>query len=95
MVIVIGVDVTGLPVKQGVALEVIVQVIMSPVTNAALEYVVALVPTVVPFNFHTQTGPAPGFIGAAVKVTGPAQAGFDDADTLTLAGKMGFTVTVD
>jgi hypothetical protein len=32
--------------------EVITQVITSPFTNAALEYVVEFVPTFAPFNFH-------------------------------------------
>jgi hypothetical protein len=49
--IVIVFEVAGLPVTQ-VALEVITQVTISPFTKAALVYVVLLVPTFTPFNFH-------------------------------------------
>jgi hypothetical protein len=51
-VIVIALEVAGLPVKHGEALDVNSQVTMSPFANAVLVYVVALVPTFVPFNFH-------------------------------------------
>ncbi|MNF52615.1 hypothetical protein D3C84_339660 [compost metagenome] len=51
-VIVIALDVAGLPVKHGEALDVNSQVTMSPFTNAALVYVAAFDPTSVPFNFH-------------------------------------------
>ena len=51
-VIVIVFDVAGLPVAQGVALDVKTQVITSPFTNDAFEYVVEFVPTFAPFSFH-------------------------------------------
>ena len=44
-------DVAGLPVAH-VALEVKTHVTISPVTKAELEYVVELIPTLAPFNFH-------------------------------------------
>ena len=44
-------EVAGLPVAH-VALEVSTQVITSPFTNAAFEYVVELLPTLLPFSFH-------------------------------------------
>lgn len=51
-VIVIALDIAGLPVKHGEALDVNSQVTMSPFVNAALMYVAAFDPTSVPFNFH-------------------------------------------
>ena len=50
-VIVIPPDVAGLPVAQ-VAFDVNTQVMTSPFTNVELEYVVELMPTLLPFNFH-------------------------------------------
>jgi len=44
-------EVAGLPVAQ-VALEVSWQVTTSPLTRAALVYVVLFEPTLVPFSFH-------------------------------------------
>ena len=50
-VIVIPADVAGFPVAH-VALEVKTHVTISPVTKDAFEYVVELIPTFTPFNFH-------------------------------------------
>ena len=50
-VMVIVLDVAGLPVAQ-VALLVIIQVIVFPFVNPASEYVVLFVPTLIPFFFH-------------------------------------------
>ena len=50
-VIVIPVDVAGFPDVQ-VRLDVRTHVTISPFTNKILVYVVELVPTFVPFNFH-------------------------------------------
>ncbi|MNQ66361.1 hypothetical protein D3C85_808520 [compost metagenome] len=94
-VIVIALEVAGLPVKQGVAFEVNTQVTMSPFAKAALVYVAAFDPTFVPFNFHWYAGVVPPFVGVAVKVTEvPAQIVFTDSKMLMLAGKIGFTVIV-
>lgn len=51
-VIVILLDVAGEPLKQGVAFDVITQVITSPLFNVVLVYVGELVPTLPPFTFH-------------------------------------------
>jgi hypothetical protein len=50
-VIVIAFEVAGLPLTQ-LALEVIMQVMTSPLTRALLLYVELLVPTLLPFFFH-------------------------------------------
>ena len=51
-VVVISDDVAGLPVKQGVALEVITTITTSPFDNVDVVYVALFVPTFDPFNFH-------------------------------------------
>ena len=51
MVIVIELDVAGLPVTP-LRLEVMVQVTTDPVTRVVVVYVALLVPTLVPLTFH-------------------------------------------
>jgi hypothetical protein len=88
-------EVAGLPVKQGVALDVMTQKTWSPFVNPASVYVEP-VPTTVPFFFHEYVGAAPPLTGDAVKVTlVPVQmdpAG--EAEMLTPAGSCGLTVMV-
>ena len=51
-VVVIDPDVAGLPVKQGVALDVITTVTTSLLTKVVVVYLLLFVPTFDPFNFH-------------------------------------------
>jgi uncharacterized ion transporter superfamily protein YfcC len=51
-VIVIALDVAGLPVGQGVIFEVITHVTTFPFARAAFVYVELFIPTLIPFNFH-------------------------------------------
>ena len=51
MVIVIALDVAGLPVTP-LRLEVMTQVTTDPVASVVLVYVALLVPTLVPLTFH-------------------------------------------
>ena len=93
-VIVIALEVAGLPVTQE-AFEVKTQVTISPLTKAALLYVVEFVPTFTPFNFHWYVGVVPPFVGVAVYVIEvPAQVGFAEAAILILATTFGLTVIV-
>jgi hypothetical protein len=90
----IALEVAGLPVAH-VAFEVKTQVTISPDARAAFVYVVILVPTLVPFNFHWYAGVAPPLVGVAVNVTEvPEQTGFAEAAILTLTGKFGLTTIV-
>ena len=51
-VVVIDPDVAGLPVKHGVALDVITTVTISLLTKVVVVYLLLFVPTFDPFNFH-------------------------------------------
>ena len=51
-VVVIPDDVAGLPVKHGVALEVITTVTISPFDNVDVVYVALFVPILLPLSFH-------------------------------------------
>jgi hypothetical protein len=93
MVIVIGLDIAGLPVTHNND-EVIATVTISPVVSVDDEYVELPVPTSDPLTFHWYEG-VPPLTGEAVNVTkDPAQAGFDDAAMDTLAGRFEVTVIV-
>jgi hypothetical protein len=78
------------------ALEVITQLILSPLTKDDVEYNVLLVPTFTPLSFHWYKGDAPPFVGVAVKLTSvPEQiAPGGEAAMLTPAGNRGFTEIV-
>lgn len=94
-VIVTVFEVAGDPDKQGVAFEVITQVTVFPFARELFEYVVLLVPTFVPFNFHWYEGVVPPLVGVAVNVTFvPEQIFVALALILTLAGKVGLMVTL-
>jgi hypothetical protein len=95
-VIVIAFEVAGLPEGHEI-FEVITQVTISPLFNAALEKVVLFVPTSEPLTFHWYAGDVPPFVGVAVKLTlVPAQiapAGFAVIFTLTgIFGLMPLTI---
>ena len=52
-------------------------------------------PVFIPFTFHWYDGDVPPLTGIAVKVTDdPGQKGFDDAATVTPAGKFEYTTIV-
>ena len=51
-VVVIDPDVAGLPVKHGVALDVITTVTTSPLTKVVVVYLLLFVPTLLPLSFH-------------------------------------------
>ena len=96
-VIVIGLDVAGEPVRQGLAFDVMITLIASPLFNVVVVYVEPIAPEILlPFNCHWYVGVVPPFVGVAVNVTlVVAQIelpGF--AAMLTLAGSNGFTVVV-
>ena len=74
------------------ALLVSVHVTTSLLVKFAFTYVLLLVPTFTPFNFHWYRGKLPPLVAVAVKVIGVlGHILFADETTLTLAGKSGFT----
>ena len=92
-VMVMGFEVAGLP-DTHVALEVITQLITSPLFNDELMYVLLFVPVFAPFSFHWYEG-VPPFAGVAVKVTDvPAQIVVALAAMLSAGTTTGFTVIV-
>ena len=93
-VMVIAFEVAGLPVAQGVMLDVSTQVTASALTRELFAYVVLFVPTLLPFSFHWYDGELPPLVGVAVKVTlAPAQIVVAVAEMLTLTGSSELTVT--
>src|ERR1035437_8194 len=75
-VIVIALDVAGLPVTPA-KFEVITHVITCPLVNVEVVYVELFEPTFEPFTFHWYIGVVPPFVGVAVKVTElPEHVGF-------------------
>jgi hypothetical protein len=59
------------------------------------EKVLLFIPTLEPFSLHWYEGVTPPFTGVAVKVTlDPEQIVVADAEILTLAGKLGFTIVI-
>jgi hypothetical protein len=92
-VIVTAFEVAGEPAKQGVALDVISQVITSPVANEPEINVTLVCPdTIAPFFFQTYAGELPPLVGVAVNVIElPEQMPVADAAMDTLAVRTGFT----
>ena len=88
-------EVAGEPVKQGLALDVISQVITSPFASEPEVNVELVCPdTTEPFFFQTYAGEVPPFVGVAVNVTEvPAQIVVALAAIETLAVRIGLTVT--
>ena len=78
------------------SLEVISQATTSPCTSELDVYVVLLVPTLVPFNFHWYTGETPPNCGVAVNVTeDPVQMVFPVFVAIETTGvTVGFTLIV-
>jgi hypothetical protein len=89
-------EVAGEPIKQGVAFDVISQVIRSPFANEPEVYVALFCPgTTTPLFFQTYTGELPPFVATAVNVIElPAQLPVGDAEMETLAERIGLTVIV-
>jgi len=87
-------EVAGEPAKQGVALDVISQVITSPFANEPEVNVALFCPdTTTPFFVQTYAGESPPFVGVAVIVIElPEQIPVEDAAIKTLAVRTGLTV---
>lgn len=76
------------------ALLVIVQVTLSPLTSVLLVKVGLLVPAFMPLTCHWYVGVEPGLVGIAVNVTGvPAQILFSDAAMVTVGVMLLSTAT--
>jgi hypothetical protein len=89
-------EVAGEPTKQGVAFDVISQVITSPFANEPEVNVALFCPgTIAPFFFQTYIGELPPFVATAVNVIElPTQLPVGDAEIETLAVRIGLTVIV-
>ena len=94
MVIVTPVLVAGLPIAQ-VAFEVSITLTTSLFARADVENELLFVPAFTPLTCHWYDGLDPPLVGIAVKLASdPAQIVVDPVETVTLAGRFGFTVIV-
>ena len=85
--------VAGLPVAQGVALEVTITATTSLFKRLLVVKVELLVPAFTPFTVHWKLGELPPFTAVAEKVTGvPEQTVVALAEIFALTGNNGFTV---